>query len=44
MPTTISGDTGVSKAAATSVNQAALTAGVAGTGLTHFSAHLARKA
>lgn len=39
MTTTISGDTGVSKTAAASVNQAALTAGVAGTG----PAFIARK-
>jgi len=39
MPTTISGDTGVSKAAAAPVNQAALAAGVAGTG----PAFIARK-
>lgn len=39
MPTTVSGDNGVSKAAAASVNQAALAAGVAGTG----PAFIARK-
>lgn len=39
MPTTVSGDNGVSKAAATSVNQAALASGVTGTG----PAFIARK-